>query len=275
VRERSAGVPAGSIWLLTSDRQQDRARNVGGTATRRLALDEGGVEAAHTPLDETRPHASVDSAGIRPLHDQRPQWARGGLQNRRVALERAHGGLKAERSERVTNALQPCADASLGLQTGGRSEAAPEILSRFAEGLLSAARGKLADQEADQFCEPAIGELNCFQFGRDPVDVCRAPGAGSTATAAPLRRDREEAGLREPVETAARDVAVDAERERDLVSGKRVVLGARVEKYPAKLGIAGRCEAVERHSGEKLPVGQMRELARRAARRGDEQRRIG
>src|SRR5918995_5854120 len=270
--KRSAGIPIGSSWLLTSERQQDRARGFAGMAPRRLALYEAGVEAAHSTLDETRPHALVDAADFRPLHDQRSQRAGGGLQDCGVVLDREQRGLKAERAERVTDALQTCADVSRGLQTGSRSEAAPEILSRFAEGFLSAARGKLADQETDQFCEPAVGELDCFQFGRDPVDVCRAPGAGSAAAAASLRRDGEEAGLCQPVETVARDVAVDDERQRDLVSGKRFLLGACVQEYPAKLGIAGRCESVERHSGEKLPVGQMRELARRPRQPRNEQR---
>jgi hypothetical protein len=46
---------------------------------------------------------------------------------------------------------------------------------------------------------------------------------------------------------------VDAEHQRDVVRGKRVALAASVEKNPAKLRIAGRCQAIERHSGKRYP----------------------
>jgi hypothetical protein len=140
---------------------------------------------------------------------------------------------------------------------------ASELLARFSEGFLSAAGGKLRDEKADQLYEPPFGEFDCFQFRGDAVDVGGAAGAGSTAAAPPLGRDREEAGLSEPVEAAARDVGVGAERERDLVRGERILLRPRVEKHPAKLGIAGRCQAVERHSGETLPAARLYELAQR------------
>jgi len=76
---------------------------------------------------------------------------------------------------------------------------------------------------------------------------------------------------------------VHAELRRHLVRRNRIAPAARIKKHPAKLGIAGRCEAIERHSGEKLPASQ-RELARREPDRADgflvrfgnrEQRRIG
>src|ERR687897_3953970 len=70
-RKGSAGIAAGSFSLLTPERQPDRARHLRGTATRRLALDMAGVEAAHSSLDETRPHALVDATGFGPLNDQR------------------------------------------------------------------------------------------------------------------------------------------------------------------------------------------------------------
>jgi len=44
---------------------------------------------------------------------------------------------------------------------------------------------------------------------------------------------------------------MNAERRSRLVRNKRFPSAARVEENPAKLGIAGRCEAVERHSSER------------------------
>jgi hypothetical protein len=44
---------------------------------------------------------------------------------------------------------------------------------------------------------------------------------------------------------------MNAERGGRLVSTKPFASAACVDKNPAKLGIAGRCEAVERHSGKR------------------------
>jgi nitric oxide reductase large subunit len=72
----------------------------------RLAFDPLSADAAYTALSETRPHASIDSAGIRVLHDQRPERARRRHQDRGVACERLERGLETERSERVTDTLE-------------------------------------------------------------------------------------------------------------------------------------------------------------------------
>jgi hypothetical protein len=241
---------------------------------RSLALRAVGAHAADAALDEASPHASVDSGGIRTLHDERPQRARRALQDRRVSLERLHRDLETERSERIADALEAGTNVSRLLQAGCGSQAASEVLARFSEGSLPAAGRNPADQKADELRQPPVGELDAFQLGRDTVDVCRTPGTGSTPTALTFGRDHEESGPRQSVEPVACDIAVNAERQRDFVRGKRIVPRARVEKDPAKLGIAGRCEAVERHSGEKLPVGRACELSRRATRPRGEHRRI-
>jgi hypothetical protein len=159
-----------------------------------------------------------------------------------------HRGLKAERSERITYPLEAGTDVSRCLQAGCGTQAAPEIRARFSERSLSTAGGNLPDQEADQLREAAVGELDSLQLRRDAVDLGRAACSGSAPVAATLERDREKSGLGQPIEAAARDVAVNAEHERDLVRGKRIAPASRVEENPAKLGIAGRCETVERHS---------------------------
>jgi hypothetical protein len=66
-----------------------------------------------------------------------------------------------------------------------------------------------------------------------------------------LERNGEESGLRQSIEPAARDVSMNAELRGRLVRNKPFASAARVEKNPAKLGIAGRCEAIERHSAER------------------------
>jgi hypothetical protein len=74
------------------------------------------------------------------------------------------------------------------------------------------------------------------------------PRAGSFPT---LERNGEEAGFRQSIEAATRDVSMNAERRGRLVRNEPMASAARVEKNPAKLGIAGRGEAVERHSSER------------------------
>jgi hypothetical protein len=216
-------------------------------------LHAAGAHAADTPLDETCPHAPVDPGGIRPRDDERPQGAGSALQDRRVALERLHGDLETERSKRVAYALEARTNVPGLLQTGCGTEAASEILARFSKRSLSRAGGNLPDQEADQLRQPPVGELDPLELGRDAVDVRRTSGSRSAPPAATLRRDREEPGLHQSIEAAACDVAVDAQHQRDLVRGKRTALAASVDQNPAKLRIAGRCQAIERHSGKRYP----------------------
>jgi hypothetical protein len=212
-----------------------------------------GAHAADTALDETCPHAPVDPGGIRPRDDERPQRAGGALQDRRVALERLHGGLKPERSERIAHALEAGTSVRGLLQAGGGTEAASEILARFSQRSRSGAGRNPSDQESDQLRQPPVGELHAFELGRDAVDVRGTSGSRPAPAAAALRGDREETGLDQSIEAAACDVAVDAQHQRSLVRGKRIASAASVEKDPAKLRIAGRCQAIERHSGKRYP----------------------
>ncbi len=183
----------------------------------------------------------VDAAGIRPLDDERPKRTGRRLQDRRVTLERLDRGLKTERPQRIADSLEAGTGVSRGLQTRCGAEAPPEILAGFPEHPLSTAGGNLPDQEADQLGEAAVGELNSLELRRDAVDLGGASGSGATATAETLEPDREESGLGQPFEAATRDVAVNAEYERDLIRGKRFAPTSRVEENPAKLGIASRC----------------------------------
>ena len=212
-----------------------------------------GAHAADPPLDETRPHAPVDHGRIRPRDDERPQGAGGALQDRRVALERLHGDLKAERSERIAHTLEAGTNVAGPLQAGCGSEAASEILAHFSERALPGPGGDLPDQEAYQLRQTPVGELDPFQLGGNAVDVRRTSGSRSAPPAATLRRHREESSLHQPIETAPCDVAVDTEHQRNVARGKRIALAASVEKDPAKLRIAGRCQAIERHSGKSYP----------------------
>lgn len=213
----------------------------------------GGAQAADTPLDETCPHAPVDPGGIRPRDDKRPQRAGRALQDRRVALERLHGDLKAEGSERIAHALEARTNAAGRLQAGCGTDAASEVLAHLSERALPGPGGNLPDQEADQLRQPPVGELDPFQLRGNAVDVGRTSGSRSAPPAATLRRHREESSFHEPIEAAPCDVAVDTEHQCDVVRGKRIALAASVEKDPAKLRIAGRCQAIERHSRKRYP----------------------
>jgi hypothetical protein len=183
----------------------------------------------------------IDRAGIWPLHDERPQRAGGGLQDRHVGFEGLHRNLKPKRSERITYPLETGTDVSRLLQTGGCGEAASKVLTRLAKCSLSDASGKLLDQDPDQLSEPPFRELDPFEFRRDAVHLRRASGSRSAPTAATFERDREESRFRQSIEAAARDVVVETECHRNVLGGKRAAPAARVQKNPAKPRIAGRC----------------------------------
>jgi hypothetical protein len=232
---------------LTVEREKDLARSVPRLAARRLAADAVGVDAAHATLDEARPHALVDATRVRAPDDERPKRTSRRCKFRAIALERDDGDLKAERSERIAHALESGPEISRRFQAAGRREPATKVLPSFAECTLSAASGNPRDQEADQLCQTPVGELDAFEFRRDAIDLGRTSGTRSAPVAAALEGDAEEAGLGEPVEAAARDVAMDAERCRGLSGGKRFAAAARVHENLPKLRIARRRETVERH----------------------------
>jgi hypothetical protein len=161
--------------------------------------------------------------------------------------------LETERSERIAHALEAGTSVRGLLQARGGTEAASEVLARLSERSLSGAGRNLPDQEADQLRQPPVGELDPFQLRCDAVDIGRTSRSRAAPAAATLRRDREEPRLDESIEAAPSDVAVDAQHQRDLVRGKRIALAASVDENPAKLRIAGRCQAIERHSGKRYP----------------------
>src|SRR5215207_1031285 len=258
VRPRSTGCAASALRPLTAERKQNRARSVLGKATRSLAGDLVGAYPAHAALEKPRPHASVDPTRVWLLHDERPQWAGGGFKDGGLSGDRFHRDLEAERSERITDPLQAGSEVSRRLQLGCGSQAASKVLARFSDRSLSAAGGNLPDQQADQLREAPVGEFNAFQLRRDAIDLGRPSSARSAPAAATLQREGQESGLLQPIEATARDVAVDTERRGDIVRGERIAAAAREEQKPAKLGIAGRCEAIERHTLRTYPSARLR-----------------
>jgi hypothetical protein len=213
-----------------------------------------GADATHATFDEARPHAAVDCAGIRTADDERPERTGGRRELGLVAVERDDRSLKAEPAECLTDVLEPCSDVCRPLQASGGGERAAELLTRLAERLRSTSRRDLLDQQRDQLGQAPVREFDPLELGRDAVDLGWTPSARPAPAPTPLGRDFEESGLDKPVEAAAGDIAMNTDHHGDVISGKRIAAAARVEQNPAKLGIAGRCEAIERHSGEKLPA---------------------
>jgi hypothetical protein len=233
---------------LTVEREKDLARSVPRLAARRLAADAFCVDAAHAMLDEARPHALVDATRALAPDDERPKRTRRRRKFRAIAVERDDGDLKTERSERIAHALESGPEIFRWFQAAGRREPATEVLPGFAERPVSAASGNPRDQEADQLCQTPVGELDAFEFRRDAIDLGRTSGTGPAPSAPALESDGEEARLGEPVEPAACDVAMDAERRRCLSGRKRIAAAARVHENLPEPRIARRCKTVERHS---------------------------
>jgi hypothetical protein len=240
---------AGCPHTASSERDNDQARLPFGEATRRLAVDAVGADTADSALEQTRPHALVNTAGVGPCYYERPERAGSALQDRRVALERLHRGVKAERSECIADSREAGTDVARRLQAGSGTQAATKLLARFSESSGPAAGRNLPEEETDQLREPPIRELEPFELGRDPINLGRAAGSGSALASQTLECHGQKSGGLQPIEAAACDVAVNAEDERHLARGKWLAPASRVEKHPAKLGVAGRCKAVERRSG--------------------------
>jgi hypothetical protein len=219
-----------------------------------LASNPIGAHAAHTTFDQTRPHAAVDRSRLVASDNHRSERTRRRRQFDLIVLERDDRDLEAEPPESITDPLQPGPDASRLFQTGCGSQLAAKILACLAERLGAAARGNLLHQEADHLSQTPIRELDPIEFRCDAVHLGRTSGARPTPAAPTLERDHEKSGFRQAIEAVARDILMNAERDRDLVDAKRVASAARVQKNPAKLRVAGRCEAVKRHRARTLPA---------------------
>jgi hypothetical protein len=205
-------------------------------------------DARQAALDETRPHAMVDSSRFRALQDEGPKRTRRGRQFRPVAVEGDKGNLKAEGTERITDPFEPPPDGPRRRQSGGGGELAAEVLAHLAKRLRPTSSGNLLDQEADQLPQAAVGELDPLELRRDAVYLGRTPCSRPAPGTASLERNGEKSGLHEPVQTTAGDVAVHVEVNRGLSGAKRIAPAARVQEDAPELGIAGGCESVERHA---------------------------
>jgi hypothetical protein len=250
------------------EREQDGARGVVSQAARRFAGDAIGAHAAHATLHQTGPHAPVDAAGIGAADDEGPERTCGRGEFRPIALDRDHGGLEAERAERITYPLEPGHDVARGLQTSRSGELPAEVLARFTKRLLPAASRNPLDQESDELGEPPVRELDPLELGRDVIDLGRTPRSGSASADGSLEDDAEEPGRHEAIETAARDITVHDELGRYLSGREGIAPPARVQEDPPKLRIASRGKAIERHGQKTYPC-----TARDAYRM--RQRRIG
>jgi hypothetical protein len=217
-------------------------------------VDAIGAHPAHATFDQARPHAAVDHACIATFDNQRPERTGCRRQFGLVAVERDDRGLKAEHAKRVAHLLEPRRDTSRPLQAGSGGQLAAEFRARLAERFGPSSYGNSLSEEGNQLGQAPVRELDSLELGRDAVDLRRPSGARSAPAAAPLGRNREESGLDQPVEAAASDVPMNAEYHGNIIGRKWIAAAACVEKDPAKLGIAGRCEAVERHSRERYPA---------------------
>jgi hypothetical protein len=190
----------------------------------------------------------VDVAGLSALGDDRPERASGGLEFYPVTVERANGGLKAERPERIADSLEPCRDGSRTAQPGRGGELATELLACLSKSARPLARGNLLDQKRDQLSQAPVWELDPFELRDDAIDLGRAPGSRPASAAPPFEHNREESGLSEAFEPAASDVAVDLELGGGLGGREGIAAAARVHEDPPKLRIARRGKSVERHA---------------------------
>jgi hypothetical protein len=198
-------------------------------------------------LDQTGPHAPVDASCTGTADDKGPERTGWGRQFRSIALERDDRNLKAEPAERITNSLESGRDVSGRLQSGRGGEPAAEFFACLAERLWPAASRNSLDQQADQFGQAPVGELDSVEFGRDAIDLGRTSGSRPSPSAGTLERDFQEACLGEPIEPAAGEVPVDLKFGRSVSGGERVAPASRVQEDPPKLRIAGRCKPIERH----------------------------
>src|SRR5918996_675607 len=243
----------GGLRRLAWEREQDRAGGILGQAARRLALNAISADTVHASFDEAGPHASVDSTCIRTPDDEGTERAGRRRQFGPVALERHDGGLEAERAERIADLLESGRNVSRRLQARCGSERAAEILARLAERSPPAASGNLLHQNADQLGQAPVGKFDPFELRGDAIDLGRAPRSRPAPAAAPLARDREESGLDEPIEPAARNVSMHVQRSGRLRGGERVAANTRVHEDPPKLRIAGRFKTIKRHSRKSYP----------------------
>jgi len=129
---------------------------------------------------------------------------------------------------------------------------APRLTSEFSterdtdltQTLAAGTCGQGIGDEADQLLVAPCGELDRRQLWSDTVGLGRTPRAWARPSRPPLERGKQETHLRQPLESAAGDVAVDPLRGGNLVRRHRQRLRSRIEERLAQLLIADRVEAV-------------------------------
>jgi hypothetical protein len=226
----------------SSQREQHAAVGIVALAVGCVAADLVDPGACECSYDKRCPHAPVEFSEPRLGADERAERAGRGRDHRAVAAYLGYGCLVAEAAERSADTFergsQPLSRtksrlAGEFLTEGGADLAQAHVASSFGQGI---------DNQADQLLVAALWKLERGELRRDSIRLGRPSGAGAGVSRPPLERANQQARVREPLESAAGDVAVNPLGGGDVICRHGQRLPARVEQRLAQPLIANRVE---------------------------------
>jgi hypothetical protein len=208
-----------------------------------IAVDLVDANAFEPPCDERRPHSSVERDEPWVRANERAERAGRGRNHRALAGHLRHGCLVAEASKRGADAAQCSLEPLRGTKLSMPGELSTERDPDLVQAVAASAVGQDIDNKADQLLITTLRKLDRRQFWSHAVGLGRSPGARARSSCPPFERGNQETRLREPLEAATGNVAVDPLGGGDLVGRYRLRLGTGEEERLAKFAIADRVKS--------------------------------
>jgi hypothetical protein len=198
-------------------------------------------------LDEARPHAAVDRGGLGTLDHEWAQRAGRGHDHGLLGVDGSEYGVEPELADCRTDGLESLGDVGGRPELGARSEPAPESATSIAErGRVTIVR-YLVEELGDELRQMVGGELEGLGLRSGCIELRRPAGARPATAGATLEPRLHETHRDEPLEPAARDVAVDAEGLGRLVDAERTASPPDHEERRPEDGAAECVELVRHH----------------------------
>jgi hypothetical protein len=228
----------------SSQYQQDAAVGIVALTTGCVAADLGDRGACECACDKRRPHAPIELGQPWLRTNERAERTGRGRDHRPLASDLRHRCLVAEAAERGADTPERSSQTLSRTKSRLAGQFSTERDPDLAQAHAASSFGQGIDDEADQLLVAAFRELDRGELRRDSVGLGRSTGARAGASRPPLERANQQARVRQPLQSPARDVAVDPLGGGDVICRYGQRLRTRVEERLAQLLIADRVKSM-------------------------------